>query len=213
MERALEGLPAAPGKRLRPRPHPGPHGRGRSQADRPQPTPGGGRRGAPGASTAPPPRSTAIAADLRRMGREQEAEIVETGALIAQDPALQREVLAAVVERGAPAAAAILDATEAQAQLVAAIDDARLAERADDIRSIGRRAAGLVGLHRQPQRARAANGSGEVLIATDLGPAEVAELDRGSPGSRSRPAASRPTRRSWPARSGSRWSSGWATSC
>ncbi len=86
----------------------------------------------------------AIAARLRRKGRAtEEAEIVETGALIARDPSLQREVLAAVFERGVPAAAAILDSAEAQAEVVAAIDDARLAERADDIRSVGRRAAGI----------------------------------------------------------------------
>ena len=181
MERALEGLPAAPGSAV---------GRARILAptvvfDR-KPIDHSRRQAEVAVARQALDRAAAevdgIAADLRRTGREQEAEIVETGALIAQDPGLQRDVLAAVVERGAPAAAAILDATEAQAQLVAAIDDARLAERADDIRSIGRRAAGLVGLHRQPHRARAANGSGEVLIAADLGPAEVAELDRGVTG-------------------------------
>ena len=56
-----------------------------------------------------------IAATLRRGGQAEEAEIVETGVLIARDPSLRREIQAAVVDRGVPAAAAILDATEAQA--------------------------------------------------------------------------------------------------
>ncbi len=85
-------------------------------------------------------------------------------------------------DRGVPAAAAILDSAEAQAELVAAIDDARLAERADDIRSVGRRAAGLVGLDPEPQHDGAGDDGGEILIAADLGPAEVAELDLGVTG-------------------------------
>ena len=85
-------------------------------------------------------------------------------------------------DRGVPAAAAILDSAEAQAEVVAAIDDARLAERADDIRSVGRRAAGLVGRDPEAQHDGAGNGGGEILIAADLGPAEVAELDLGVTG-------------------------------
>jgi phosphoenolpyruvate-protein kinase (PTS system EI component) len=124
----------------------------------------------------------AIAARLWRSGQSHEAEIVETGVLIARDPSLRRAALAAVHERGVPAAAAILDSAEEQAQIVAAIDDARLAERADDILSVGRRAAGLVGRSAEPEAQHAARGTGEVLIGTDLGPAEVAELDAGVTG-------------------------------
>ena len=101
----------------------------------------------------------AIAARLWRSGQTQEAEIVETGVLIARDPSLRRAALAAVHERGVPAAAAILDSAEEQAQIVAAIDDARLAERADDILSVGRRAAGLVGRSAEPEAQDAARGT------------------------------------------------------
>ncbi len=119
----------------------------------------------------------AIAATLWRSSRGEEAEIVETGVLIARDPSLRQGVVAAVLERGVPAAAAILDTAEEQAEAVAAIDDARLAERADDIISVGRRAAGLVGQDVASKPENRASGGGEVLIGPDLGPAEVAELD------------------------------------
>src|SRR5438552_10215897 len=82
-----------------------------------------------------------IAARLRELGRAEEAEIVETGSLLARDPGLQAAVSASVLERGLPAPAAILATAEAQAAVIAKLDDARLAERADDIRSGGRRAA------------------------------------------------------------------------
>ena len=118
----------------------------------------------------------AIAARLWRSGQSQEAEIVETGVLIARDPTLRQGALAAIYERGVPAAAAILDFTEEQAGIVAAIDDARLAERADDILSVGRRAAGWVARSADPKVEDGVRGAGEVLIGADLGPAEVAEL-------------------------------------
>jgi phosphoenolpyruvate-protein kinase (PTS system EI component) len=181
VERALEGLAAAPGRAV---------GRARLVAvmivvDE-GPIPRSRRQGEAVAARQALDRAAteieAIAATLRRSGQEEEAEIVETGALIARDPSLHRGILAEVFERGAPAAAAIIAAADVQAGLVAAIDDARLAERADDIRSVGRRAAGLVGLASRPKPDGAANGSGEVLIAADLGPAEVAELDSGVTG-------------------------------
>jgi phosphoenolpyruvate-protein kinase (PTS system EI component) len=108
----------------------------------------------------------------------EEADIVATGALIAQDPMLARGVEAAINERGMNAADAILHATEAFADVISALDDPTLSARADDVRSLGRRAA------------RHATGSdGErppegdlILIARDLGPADVAELATGVAG-------------------------------
>ena len=176
MERALQGLSAAPGNAV---------GSARvlivaAAVDR-EPIPHSRRQGESAAARQALDRASAeieaIAARLRDSGQDEEAEIVETGTLIAQDPSLHREVLAAVFEEGLPAAAAILDVSEAQAELVAALDDARLAERADDIRSVGRRAAGLVGAGSDQQPNGAVNGSGEILVASDLGPAEVAELE------------------------------------
>jgi phosphoenolpyruvate-protein kinase (PTS system EI component) len=115
---------------------------------------------------------TALAARLRAADRGQEAELVETAVLIAGDPGLHDDVLQRTAA-GLPAAAALVAAAEAQAALIAAIDDADLAARADDVRSVGRRAARLA--------VPTAAGDDEeerdvVLVADDLGPADVAEL-------------------------------------
>jgi phosphoenolpyruvate-protein phosphotransferase len=102
----------------------------------------------------------------------EEAEIIETGALIAQDPALLAAVEEATVAHGLTAAEAILRAAAAHADVIAQIDDETLAARADDVRSLGRRAAALAGGSSEI----APPGSELVLIAHDLGPADVAEL-------------------------------------
>jgi phosphoenolpyruvate-protein kinase (PTS system EI component) len=123
-----------------------------------------------------------IAARLRELGRAEEAEIVETGSLLARDPGLQAAVSASVLERGLPAPAAILETAEAQAAVIAKLDDARLAERADDIRSVGRRAAALLGPEPRGDGDPDGNGSAQILIASDLGPADVAQLESGIAG-------------------------------
>ena len=87
--------------------------------------------------------------------------------------------MAAIFEQGVPAAAAILDAAAAQAELIAALDDPMLAERADDVRSVGRRAAALVGYR---SAARTDSGGG-----------------RGRTRSSWRPISGRPRSRSWSA--------------
>lgn len=112
-----------------------------------------------------------IAARLRADERSEEAEIVETGALMAADPLLDSSLVAAVTERGRSAAAALLEASEEHAAAIAALPDALLAARADDVRSLGRRAARIAA--GVPDGAR--NGSAFVLVAEDLGPADVAE--------------------------------------
>lgn len=115
-----------------------------------------------------------LAGELRAGGRTEEADIVEAEALMAADPALLASVLAVIRERGAPAATALEQAAEAHAAVLAALDDARLAARAADVRGVGRRAARLA-----DQDAAVASVAAErpvVLVADDLGPAEVAEL-------------------------------------
>src|SRR5438094_880816 len=119
----------------------------------------------------------ATAQRLRAGGRETEAEIVEAGALMAADPALDASV-AARVAAGSGAAAALLEAAEDFAARIAAVPDERLAARAADVRSLGRRAARLAA--GAPETA--AVGAGCVLVADDLGPADVAELDAGVAG-------------------------------
>lgn len=113
-----------------------------------------------------------IAARLRDEGRSAEAEVVETGVLMAGDPSLKKEVAAAVVDRGHSAPAAILKATGAHAAAIAELDDPLLSARAADVRSLGNRAARLAGAG----QSRAATEGPGVLVASDLGPADVAEL-------------------------------------
>ncbi|MDA0173122.1 PEP-utilizing enzyme [Solirubrobacter taibaiensis] len=111
---------------------------------------------------------TALAARLRADGAAEQADIVETGVLMAADPALDAAVEAAVA-RGLAAPQAILEACEQLADMLAAIEDPVLAARADDVRSLGRRAAA--------GRATPSGPGPFILVAQDLGPADVAELD------------------------------------
>jgi len=118
----------------------------------------------------------ALAERLTRAGRPDDAEIVATGALMALDPSLTKAVGHAVLAEGRSAADAILEACRAQADTLAALPDPMLAARADDVRSLGRRAAMHVvgdatGAH--------VEGRDEILVAEDLGPADVAELGDG----------------------------------
>jgi phosphoenolpyruvate-protein kinase (PTS system EI component) len=114
----------------------------------------------------------ATASRLRGAGRPGEAEIVEATALMARDPELGEAAEAAIRAHGTSAAEGLERAAEEQAAMLAAIDDAYLAERADDVRSIGRRAAALAA----GDRAAAPVPEGAILVARDLGPADVAEL-------------------------------------
>jgi phosphoenolpyruvate-protein phosphotransferase len=110
-----------------------------------------------------------IADNLRESGRNEEADIVETGVLMAADPGLAARVESLVVEVGQPAADALRQAADEAAMELSHLADPVLAERADDVRSLGRRAA-----------ARAVGAGpgdvGGVLVAATLGPADVAEL-------------------------------------
>jgi phosphoenolpyruvate-protein kinase (PTS system EI component) len=110
----------------------------------------------------------ALASKLRADGREAEAEIVETGALMARDPALAAAAERLVLVRSISAVDAILEAAEEHAAAIAALPDPTLAARADDVRSIARRAAGARFDGVPP---------GAILVTEELGPADVAELD------------------------------------
>lgn len=101
-----------------------------------------------------------------------EAEIVETGALMGRDPVLWHSVEQAILNDGLSASAAIAQATDAHANAIANIGDETLAARADDVRSLGRRAARLA----SGQSAEPPAQAHSILIADDLGPADVAEL-------------------------------------
>jgi phosphoenolpyruvate-protein phosphotransferase len=110
-----------------------------------------------------------LAKQLRREGRDDEADIVETGVLMAMDPELKSRVETLVAELGLQSADALREAADQTALELARLEDAMLAQRADDVRSLGRRAAA----HAAGASKRAMEG---VLIAATLGPADVAEL-------------------------------------
>ena len=119
-------------------------------------------------------RLEAVAGSLRAGGRPAEAEIVEAGVLMAQDPLLGEAVETAILQRGAPAPVALVEAADTHAAAIAAVDDPTLAARADDVRSLGRRAARIAA--GPPEPAAEPAGGEAVLVAADLGPADVAEL-------------------------------------
>lgn len=107
---------------------------------------------------------------LAAHGRGTEAEIIESNRLMAEDPALLREVRSLAAEL--PAAEALRAATERHAAVLAALDDPLLAARAADVRELGRRAV------------RALSGAGaaeppprpSIVVARELGPAELVDL-------------------------------------
>ena len=110
-----------------------------------------------------------IASGLREAGRHEEADIIETSVMMAGDPGLNASVESLVMQSGRPAATALLVATEESAEHLAQLADPVLAERADDVRSLGRRAAARAsGV--KPGVVRG------ILIAGSLGPADVAEI-------------------------------------
>jgi len=114
----------------------------------------------------------ALADRLQTEGREEDAEIVATSALMARDPGLAADIRAGIADAGRTAPEAIMTACTAQADVLAAIADETLAARADDVRSLGRRAARLAGSAEVAPMAHDV-----VLVAEDLGPADVAELE------------------------------------
>jgi phosphoenolpyruvate-protein kinase (PTS system EI component) len=116
-----------------------------------------------------------IASTMRRIGRPEEADIVETGILMANDPGLIARVEELVIGSGRPAAAALREAADRSADELAQLADPLLAERADDVRSLGRRAA-------QASMGALSGAPNGVLIAESLGPADVAELGLGATG-------------------------------
>src|SRR5436190_15187427 len=114
----------------------------------------------------------ALARTLAADGFRADAEIVEAGALMARDPELEAAVERTVLGDGRPAVVAILAATDAQASLLAALPDELLAARADDVRSVGRRAARLA----QGAPTSMNGATGGIAVAEDLGPADVADV-------------------------------------
>ena len=112
-----------------------------------------------------------LAQAARAGGRAEEADILDANRLIAEDPVLLEEVR--VMAADASAAASVRRATARHAELLGSLDDPLLASRAADVRQLGRRAARL--LSGAPSFAPPPYGA--ILVARDLGPADVAELE------------------------------------
>ena len=116
-----------------------------------------------------------IAEELRLERRGDEADIVETGVLMAMDPELISRVDTLITDLGLRAPDALLEAAEQTAAELARLENAMLAQRADDVRSVGRRAAACA--------AGASQSVTEgILVAATLGPADVAQLARKASG-------------------------------
>ena len=132
----------------------------------------------------------ALADQLRAAGRDQEADIVLIGALMAADPALVGPAVDALATApraaGEPAAeggdpgrfplsaavAAVTAAAEAQAAILAALPDPDLAQRAGDVRQVGAAvAAALAGAAAPPPPAAAF-----ILVRAEVDPADLIRL-------------------------------------
>jgi phosphoenolpyruvate-protein phosphotransferase len=106
---------------------------------------------------------------LRSAGHDDEAEILETNRLMVEDPSLRLEVerLAAGLEP----AEALRQATARHADALARLPDPMLAARATDVRQLGGRAVRALAGTELP-----APTEPSILVARDLGPADVADL-------------------------------------
>jgi phosphocarrier protein FPr len=118
----------------------------------------------------------AAAARLREAGHPDEAEIVSVGALIAEDPLLRTEVGDLVAAGGDPVGSLVV-VIERHAAAMESLGDPTLRERGADIRQVGRRAEAVL---RGAAGATTAPDSPTVLIAEELGPAELLGLDGGT---------------------------------
>jgi phosphoenolpyruvate-protein kinase (PTS system EI component) len=113
----------------------------------------------------------ALADRLRAAGRDQEAAIIEVGALIAADPALSEPALAAV-RQGEDAAMAVREAAEKQAAAMEGLANRELAERAGDIRQVAQAV-----LERLGSAAAAVRPDGDfILVRREISPADLIEL-------------------------------------
>jgi len=112
---------------------------------------------------------------LRAEGLPEEADILEANRLMAEDPSLRSEVER--LARSGPAGHALLEATGRHADALAAIPDPTLSARAADVRELGRRAVRVLAGVTAEQPAHAT-----IMVARDLGPADVADLRLGAGG-------------------------------
>ncbi|MEV0186393.1 phosphoenolpyruvate-utilizing N-terminal domain-containing protein, partial [Streptomyces sp. NPDC050625] len=106
---------------------------------------------------------------LREQGKDEQADIMEVNSYIAQDQDLRDQAVKRADE-GQPISVAVRQAIDAYAGTIAALDDPTLAERAADVRQVGRRV--LAHLHGDTGPAP---DQPLVLIAHEIGAADLLE--------------------------------------
>ncbi|MFE7168451.1 putative PEP-binding protein [Streptomyces sp. NPDC057616] len=104
----------------------------------PQRTHGDGPQQITDAFDAVAARLLELSASLREQGKDEQADIMEVNGYIAQDADLREQAVKRAHE-GRPVAVAVRQAIDAYASVIAALDDPTLADRAADVRQVGRR--------------------------------------------------------------------------
>jgi phosphoenolpyruvate-protein kinase (PTS system EI component) len=113
----------------------------------------------------------ALASRLRERGQELQAGIVDIAALIAADTAFIGPTVEAV-RAGADGADAVRQAAEAQAEVLAALPDPDLAQRAGDVRQVARAVTDyLAGAKSEPPPA-----GNFILVRREVDPADLIRL-------------------------------------
>ncbi|MGW7406053.1 phosphoenolpyruvate--protein phosphotransferase [Streptomyces sp. NPDC054833] len=110
-----------------------------------------------------------LSASLREQGKDEQADIMEVNSYIAQDQDLRDQAVKRA-DGGQPVPVAVRQAIDAYAGTIAALDDPTLAERAADVRQVGRRV--LAHLHGDTSPAP---DQPLVLIAHEIGAADLLE--------------------------------------
>lgn len=159
--RLYQGVPVSGGKAA-----------GQLYAGGPQ---GSGRPGGPdevaAAFAAVAQERSALAQQLRQDQRDEQADIVAIGGLIAADPTLIEPAVAAVRD-GADAAAAVERSAAVQAAAIAALANPDLAARADDVRQVANAVlARLAGGGTSPPPA-----GDFILVGREVDPADLIRL-------------------------------------
>ncbi|TQJ92546.1 phosphoenolpyruvate--protein phosphotransferase [Streptomyces sp. SLBN-31] len=110
-----------------------------------------------------------LSASLREQGKDEQADIMEVNGYIAQDADLRNQAVERAGE-GRPVAVAVRQAIDAYASVIAALDDPTLADRAADVRQVGRRV--LAHLHGE---SGPAPDQPLILVAHEIGAADLLE--------------------------------------
>ncbi|MGI5404895.1 phosphoenolpyruvate--protein phosphotransferase [Streptomyces sp. CA-135486] len=110
-----------------------------------------------------------LSTSLRERGKDEEADIMEVNSYIAQDHDLREQAIKRA-HQGQPVPVAVRQAIDTYARTIAALDDPTLAERAADVRQVGRRV--LAHLHGDTGPAP---DQPLVLVAHEIGAADLLE--------------------------------------